>query len=256
MPKIIMIIFAVTLLAITPAAQAANNNTASSTKNTDTVTNKVIESTTKVTTGTSAPATTTNTSRSLASPPPEYSVTNKNSIKIQNQGETTKLRVQTAELEILAGSESGLLDNIIPEHATAATQRSAVAQAVAELLANPNLSGGIGEQVREIARNQEENRTQITEQLNLLHQRQSLIKRIIGPDYKIIKQANQNLIRNQTQITELNTLLASLTDPEAQNAVQDMITALSEQNSELQNAVNSEDQRFSLLGWLFRRWAQ
>ena len=164
----------------------------------------------------------------------------KNQVQTQNQGEDSQLQVNTQEDS--QGSQS--------RSDTARLHMSSVAQAVEDLLENKDSQGGIGEQVRQIAQQQNQAQSEIANQLNKLESRQGLVKKLFGADHKAISNLNQHIQQNQQRIELLQQLQIQLTNQADQAQVQQLIQSLVSQNTALQNQVQAEEQISSLFGWL------
>ncbi len=178
-------------------------------------------------------------------------VQNQNQVGTKNQGEDSQLLISTQEQENLEGSGEGM-----QTRSQAATQNmSIVAQKVQEML-QIRTTGGIGEQVRQIAKDQNQAQTQIQDEINKIDSRTGILKSLAGPDYKAIRSLKQQLEQNQLRIQQLNQLQDQLYSQVDITAVEETIKALTEENTSLQELINAEEQTRSLLGWLFRLFAR
>lgn len=134
--------------------------------------------------------------------------------------------------------------------------RSRVANAVQEMLVVANRSGGIGQQIKEIAQNQEQNQKGIETELNKAKERSGLVKFIIGPDYKELKKVENRLKNHSKDLKELKELRDQLTDDADKDIMVQQIQVMQQVQTELENEVNEEKKGLSLLGWLFKRFAK
>jgi hypothetical protein len=196
-----------------------------------------------------------------ASPSPAgYQVQNINQVQIQNEGEDSQLRVNTQEEESLgANTETegrGLPKEISPRSETATQHMSIVAQKVEALLADTTMQGGIGQQVKVIAQEQKMAQVQLRTELEKVDDRGGLLKSIVGPDFKALKNMQQEVEQNQLRIEQLTLLQNQLTNQADIDQVQEMIRVLTEQNISLQDRVSLEEQSGSMLGWLFKLFAK
>jgi hypothetical protein len=130
--------------------------------------------------------------------------------------------------------------------------RSVVAKAVQELLNVAGREGGIGEQVRTIAKSQQENHDKINESLKRVEDRGALRKFFFGPDQVEIDSAKQLVASNEAQIkllTDLKTRMATGTD---QTTIDTQIKLLQGVNLAASTTLSVHESGFSVFGWMFR----
>lgn len=186
-------------------------------------------------------------------------VENRNEVKTMNEGEDSQLQVQNEENESfgeMQGTPQGMPKNESPRSEAALGHMSVVAGKVEELLTLREDQGGIGAQVSEIARNQVQSQVQTELEISKIDARSGLLKTIIGPDYKSLKNMNMIIEQNRMRITQLEQLMNQLENEGDTIKVQETVQALTEQNTALQERVALEEQTGSLLGWLFRMLAR
>lgn len=175
-------------------------------------------------------------------------VKNQNQVSTKNMGEETNLQVSTSEEE---GTRSGDGVGLANKNPNAVEHMSTVAQKVQELL-QLRTSGGIGDQVREIAQEQNQAQTQIKNQIDKIESKAGIAKTLFGPDYKGLNVLQQQLDQNQLRIEKLQSLMDQLTNQSDITAVQETIQALTDQNTALQDIINLETQTKSVFGWLVK----
>lgn len=128
---------------------------------------------------------------------------------------------------------------------------SLVAKQIEQLLATP-LSGGIGQQVREIARTQQSAQTQIDQQLAKLESKTGIAKLIFGPDLTAINTLNQQLEQTRLRIQQLTQLKQQIKNQADQVQIEAAIQTLTQQNTALINQLEVESSTPSLFGWLIK----
>lgn len=186
-----------------------------------------------------------------------------NLIQIQNRGEETNIQQRTNEQNAVNTPSSTTSPSPTPQarvnkpenprSTTAREHMSIVAQKVEELLSATTTDiTGIGQQIREVARQQKEVQQQIQEQFQNIDSRPAWLKYIFGPAYSSIDKIKQYLEQNQVRIQQLEQLMNQLTNEGEKQLVQQMINALNEQRTALQNYINAEEQTSSLLGKILR----
>lgn len=179
-------------------------------------------------------------------------VQNRNRVETQNQGENSQLRVNTQEQESL-GQERG--EGLQIRSQNAIRNMGVVARKVQELL-QIRTAGGIGEQVRLVAREQNQAQVQIQAQVTKLDSKSKLARFLFGTDFGAVKSLKAQLEQNRLRIRQLEQLQNQLTNQGDVTVVQETIQAMVEQNTALQDWLNQEEGSASLLGWLFRLLAQ
>ncbi|HXK38371.1 MAG TPA: hypothetical protein VJ579_04875 [Candidatus Paceibacterota bacterium] len=130
--------------------------------------------------------------------------------------------------------------------------RSTVAKAVQELLSVADREGGIGAQVRTIAKSQEDNHEKISESLKKVEERGAIRKFFFGPDQAEIESAKQLVASNEAQIkllADLKTRMATGTD---QAVIDTQIKLLQDVNLAASTSLTVHEGGFSVFGWMFR----
>ena len=170
-----------------------------------------------------------------------------NQNQVQNKGEETK--VQNKEQESAQENKNNGSE-------MANERRSEVANAVQKMLQVADRSGGIGEQVRVIAQNQEENQEELEVSLEKIQKRGGFVKFLIGPKYGEINNARKMLEQNKLEIQELNELKDQLTNQAEQDALAEQIEVLEEVNLEIENSLNTGQKGASMFGWMFKLFSK
>lgn len=193
--------------------------------------------------------------KQVVNPTSQPSVQVQNQVKTQNQGEDSQLMVETKEATNLEEAGTGA-KNESPRSAVAKEKMSNVATQVEELLTSKTMQAGIGEQVREIATQQKMAQEQVKSHLTQVENRKGLIKSLIGPDYKALKNMEDQIGKNQSRIEQLIELKTQLSSEADITMIETTIQSLTEQNTQLQETVTDESQSKSMFGWLFRYFAK
>ena len=183
--------------------------------------------------------------------PQDSQVQNQNQVNTQNQGDDSQLQVRTQEQESLGDRQGEGLQN---RNQNAVESMSEVAKQVQQLL-QARTEGGIGQQVRQIAQEQNQAQAQIQEQLYKLESKGKLARLLTGTDYKAVKNLKAQLVQNQLRIKQLEQLITQLSNQGDITTVQATIVALVKQNTALQEQITAEEGTKSLFGWLFRFFA-
>jgi hypothetical protein len=128
---------------------------------------------------------------------------------------------------------------------------SEVAGKVQQILQN-NPSGGIGQQVREVARAQNQLHTQVQTQLDKLNSKSKLAKLLLGTDYQAVKVLKTQIEQNQLKIKQLEELKNQLHDSEEIAVVDNVIANLTQENTFINEKITAEEKTKSLLGWFVK----
>lgn len=179
-------------------------------------------------------------------------VKNQNEVNTQNQSEDSQLQVNTQEEEGLGEKQE---EGLQTRNQNAINNMSEVAKQV-QLLLQTRTSGGIGEQVRLLAQEQNQAQIQIQDQVNKLNSKSKLARFLTGTDYGAIKSLLQQLEQNQLRIQQLEQLQNQLSNQGDITMVQETIQALIQENTSLQELITAEEKTFGLFGWLFKFFAR
>ncbi len=190
----------------------------------------------------------------ISSTPTGLQVQNQNQVQTQNQGEDQQLQIQTQEQE-QTGTDEGKGINSQNRNQNAVEHMSEVAKKVQELQ-QIREEGGLGEQVRQIAQEQSIAQSVIKQNVDKLNSRGALKKLLLGTDYSAIKTLKAQLAMNQLRITQLEQIQTQLINQEDVVMVQATIQSLIEQNTALQNQINTEEKTKSMFGWMFKFFAR
>lgn len=153
-----------------------------------------------------------------------------------------------------SGNKTGWESNYNPRSDTARNHMSIVAKTVENLLqfAERANDPGIGEEIREIARAQGESSDKIAEDQDKISERSTWKEFFIGPDYKKIQELKQEKDQIRERVRELNQIRTQLQNEGDQTELQNQIKLLEMQATSLENYINSEEETFSLFGWLVK----
>jgi len=135
-------------------------------------------------------------------------------------------------------------------------RRSQVANAVQEMLQVAERNGGIGEQIRTIAQNQNQNQEKIEDSLTKVQKRNTFTRFIVGPNYGEINNTQKILEQNRQHIEQLNQIKDQIIDQVDQQQLLEQIQALEQTNLEVESSLGEAQKGFSLLGWLFKAFSR
>ena len=144
------------------------------------------------------------------------------------------------------------VSNQVQSNSNNQQRRSAVANAVQEMLQVAERNTGIGEQIRVIAQNQNRNQEDIEESLARVQKRSAIAKIIMGPNYSEINKAQELLNQNRSQIQQMEEIRNQVVSEEDKQVLNEQIQLISNANEEIEDLLDDSKKGFSLLGWMFK----
>lgn len=174
--------------------------------------------------------------------PTGIQVKNQNQVKTQNQGEDQNLSVSTQESEQL----NQAVDEDVAK----------VSDQVQELIETVGAKSGIGQQVKEIAQNQQKVQEKIQSSFYELKSRGSFVRLLVGSDKKLTQALENMTEENQQTIEKLVELRNKTQNQSELDQLEETINLMISQNTSLQNKLAKEKQVNGLFGWfvnLFNR---
>jgi len=133
---------------------------------------------------------------------------------------------------------------------------SEVAKYVQELKDIGEKNGGIGQQVKEVAQQQENGNKKIEEDLEIIQSKNKVIRFLFGTDYKALRNIEKQMEQNKQRIKKLNELKTQLENEVDQDMLYQTVTAIKQENTALQEEIQNEEGKFSLFGWLVKFFAK
>jgi len=162
-----------------------------------------------------------------------------------NRGEDTQIKTQNQEQVQQQEGES-----ISEEH------RSDIANFVQSLLQIADSEGGIGQQVREIAQQQNQS-TETTIQAIEKVQTKSKVKTFFfGSDYKNLGTLRSEMVQTQNRIEQLNQLIESVQNAGNKTELQNQIQTLEQEQTKIESFIEDNESKFSLFGWLVKLFSK
>lgn len=168
--------------------------------------------------------------------------------------------IEAESLAELAGKKLDRIDDIFEdddedEDEVSDEYKSEVALFVHNLKAIGEIEGGIGQQVNVVAQAQNDAQPKVEVAIADANDRSGFVKFLVGPKYGSISEIQTAIIENQTRIKVLTDLTNQMTDPVVKQVLQDQITILTQQNTNLQKFVTESESGVSLFGWLAKMFS-
>lgn len=170
----------------------------------------------------------------------------------QAGGQTLKNQEQNREQN--AENKQGIAKNEEKNRERNAQQhRSEAAEFVLNLLKVAERSpGGIGEQVRAIAREQNEATEKIAGSLDKIEKRSKIKTFFAGSDYKNLGQLRSEMVHVRNRIERLSRLMERIESEQDRNKIQSQIQAMEQERTRIENFIKTNEDKFSLFGWFVK----
>jgi len=112
--------------------------------------------------------------------------------------------------------------------------------------------GGIGEQVRTIAQQQNQSASTTIKAMEKIQIRNKVKTFLIGTDYKNIGQLRSEIVKTENQINQLNGLVDKTTSEENKTILQAQIQVLEQEQQKINDFLKVNESKFSLFGWFVK----
>jgi hypothetical protein len=156
------------------------------------------------------------------------------------------------------GQVKKIKTNLLPAgQENADAHRSVVSSFVKVLLnvaKNEETSGQntIGSQVRTIAMQQNVAEATTVTAMETVETRNPFKTFLFGADYKNLGQLRSEMVHTRNRIKQLTRLMGSVQDETAKTALQDQITSLQTEQTNINTFITDNQDKFSLFGWVFK----
>ncbi len=129
--------------------------------------------------------------------------------------------------------------------------RSEVANFVRGLLLVADRNGGLGEEIRNIAREQASSSEDVAEAVERVEERSKLKIFLIGTDYKNLGEIRSELVKTESRVEKLKREMERLI-PYEQKEIEAEIVKIESEREELLKFIEDNESQFSLFGWLVK----
>jgi len=130
--------------------------------------------------------------------------------------------------------------------------RNGVAIFVKGLLEVSGRVGRIGEKVRTVAQEQASTTEKTIEAIDKVEKRSNFKTFLIGSDYKNLGAIRQEIVQTRNRLNDLNRDLEKVASSTSKTAVMNQIQLMEQEQTKLENFVNTNENRFSLFGWFVK----
>lgn len=175
----------------------------------------------------------------------------------QNQGEIQQLQEQNQEQEgepsLVATPTQAQTQAQNKGQTNAQQHRSTVANFVQELLqVAERQEGGIGEQVRVVAQQQNQSAITTIQAMEKVQTRNKIRIFLFGSDYKNLGALRSEVVHTRNRIEQLNRIMADIENEGDRTEFQNQIQTLEQEQLRIENFIKTEEGKFSLFGWLIK----
>jgi hypothetical protein len=133
--------------------------------------------------------------------------------------------------------------------ASSESHRSVVASFVQSLLSDADRDGGIGAEVRAVAKSQNDSASTTAMAITKVEGRSAFKSFLLGTDWKTVGMLRGELATTSANIARLEAVRAKATDASVKADLQVQIDALKSEQANVQTFVDAHANAFSLFGW-------
>jgi len=131
-----------------------------------------------------------------------------------------------------------------------------VANFVQNLLSVADKEGGIGEQVRTIAQQQNQSVEATVQAMEQVQTRSKVKTFFMGSDYKNLGTLRSEMVQTMNRLEKLNTLLESAENEADKTELKAQIQTLTQEQAKIEAFVKAEEGKFSLFGWFVKLFSK
>lgn len=166
--------------------------------------------------------------------------------QIQNQGEDVQIQTQEQNtIQIKDKNENKKQDN-------AEVHRSAVANFVQSLLSVADREGGIGQEVRVIAQQQNDMKDRASDLIYAVENRNKVKTFFIGTSYRNVGELRSQMVQTRNQVEQLKRLIEKTTNEQDKTELQNQIQTMEQEQARINDFITQNESKFSLFGWAIK----
>lgn len=130
--------------------------------------------------------------------------------------------------------------------------RSAVSNFVQNLLQVADREGGIGQQVRVIAQEQNQSVSTTIQAMEKVQTRSKVKTFFFGSDYKNLGSLRSEMVQTRNRLEQLNALMENIQNEGDETELQNQIQILEQEQTKIESFIKAQESKFSLFGWLVK----
>jgi len=138
------------------------------------------------------------------------------------------------------------------DQVNAEQHQSAVANFVQNLIKVADRQGGIGQQVREIAQQQNQSEDTTNQAMEKVQTRNRIKTFFLGSDYKNLGALRSEMVQTRSRLEKLDRLMENVQNEGDKTELQNQIETLEQEQKKIENFVKDNEGRFSLFGWFVK----
>lgn len=112
--------------------------------------------------------------------------------------------------------------------------------------------GGIGEQVRVVAQQQNQSASTTIQAMETVQTRNKTRTFLFGSDYKNLGALRSEMVQTRNRLEQLNRLMENIQNEGDQVELQVQVQELEQEQERIENFIREQEGEFSLFGWLFK----
>lgn len=174
---------------------------------------------------------------------------------VKNQGESTQ--IQTQEQNAVQTKDSAKnKDKKNKGKVNAESHRNTISAFVQSLSDIADRENGIGQELRSIAKAQNDAKDRASDLINAVESRSKIKTFFIGTSYKNLGELRSQMVQTQNQIEQLKRLAEKMENEGDKTELQSQIQILEQEQTSINNFITQNENKFSLFGWavkLFRK---
>lgn len=155
-------------------------------------------------------------------------------------------------LQTTQGQNINQVQNQKQIQVNAQIHESTVANFVQGLLEVADREGGIGEQVRTIAQQQNQSASTTIQAMERVQERNQMQVFFFGSDYKNLGAIRSEMIQTRNRLEQLNGLMVNIQNEEDKIKLQSQAQSLEQEQTRIESFIEGKEEQFSLFGWLVR----
>jgi len=177
---------------------------------------------------------------------------NAGSNAVKNQTDATS--TEATDTDVTDAQDKGNKDKTKDNkgQVTAESHQSAVANFVQSLLAVADREGGIGQQVKVVAQQQNDSKEKVVESIDKVEKRSKIKTFFFGSDFKNLGDLRSQMVQTRNQIAQLTRLVDKAENDQDKTELQSQIQVLNKEQASIENFITQNENKFSLFGWAIK----
>jgi hypothetical protein len=112
--------------------------------------------------------------------------------------------------------------------------------------------GGIGEQVRTIAQEQNKSASTTIQAMETVQNRNKITAFLFGSDYRNLGALRSEMVHTRNRLEQLNRIMENVENEEDRVELQNQIQEMEQEQERIENFIKEQEGQFSLFGWLLK----